>query len=363
MLKYLEDFVEYIAGYRTATGNPTSYFTPTIRLANYDYSIVESLGRQTSNGTGYTDRQAALARKLVHKYRRQLTLTGISIEDDLPLRHSIRNVDRRRRINHDSDNNQLVIQFPFDNKLVDQLRALSNISCGHVVFDRDRRVWCVDASVPNTMWIWSWAQDHDFEVTFDINELVRKGEENHTRPQLTACGDHYCIEPPINSIDPGQLTDYDNNLLKLMSRAAVWQVDVNDSVLSRAETYPSQWIDWSRQRTPEIAYSQVSVEQLCDWLQALDLYPIWIHLPNLADVDGIFKNKFGEEQVSLGNKKSGDHKIYFVDSLNTMSKKIPPPRIIVTSQRIIYNIKLKYGNRADKIVYYGDNHLVDIRNQ
>ena len=77
---YVEDYLEYLAGYEVGM---TALIMPNmtkISLARYDIQIVNSMANSTMFGTALTDRQAELAVKLILKYRRQFAKLGIDVD-------------------------------------------------------------------------------------------------------------------------------------------------------------------------------------------------------------------------------------------------------------------------------------------
>lgn len=173
---YVEDYIEYIAGYRTATGKSLMFFEKTtcpISLARYDVKIIESLAIQTSESNrSYTDKQAELAVKIIQKYVRQLTNQGIVIPDVLNnFRFGIRDVDRTKKIF--LDNNKIILKFPYDMKLVPIVRKYSKESDGFAKFDYDAKVWILALTESMLNWSMTVALANHFEVSEEISQLYQ----------------------------------------------------------------------------------------------------------------------------------------------------------------------------------------------
>ena len=131
---YVEDYLEVINGDRDpASGKLYGLFNntpPIVSLARYDVQILSSMSATTSDGKSLTDKQAELAVKIVLKYRKQLEKLEIDVTpvETPKFRLGIRQIDRRRLLY--IDNNKLVLKFPYDTKLISDIRDLAKISQG-----------------------------------------------------------------------------------------------------------------------------------------------------------------------------------------------------------------------------------------
>jgi hypothetical protein len=368
MLTYLEDYLEFIAGARDLTGQliPRFVNTPVVSLANYDYGIVDSFAEQTLQGRGLTDRQSALAKKLVHKYRRQLKGLGVSVPEQLDHRIPIRVVDRSRTLIHNPATQNLELRFPFDGSLVEKIRNFGQNSCGQVAFDRDLRCWLIAATLPNVYYCWAWAQHHEFDIKFDIDELAKNLEQEVNAYTLTQQDHQYQVTPPISSLDLTELNSGTMSLLAILNQATVWQVSVSEDILNQARAqYPKHWLDWTLERDVEIRSDQYSLSEVCGWLKALGRAPIFIKgFEHSLDT---IQECFGADQVcQLDNSRRGRKKsvpqvqVYMSSVLN--NNQCPVPRIVFTDESVIYGIQSRYSGQADKIVYYGVNNLIKVKN-
>jgi hypothetical protein len=140
---YVEDYIEIINGDRDpTTGKLHGLFhntPPIISLARYDVQIVNSMSDATSSNRPLTDRQAELACKIVLKYRKQLEKLAIDVSpvENPEFRLGVRTIDRRRILS--IENNNIVLQFPYDIKLIDDIRELAKLSEGRWAFDGDTK--------------------------------------------------------------------------------------------------------------------------------------------------------------------------------------------------------------------------------
>lgn len=177
--KYVEDYIEFIAGHRDISGKQYGLFDTKpspISLARYDVKIIESMAEQTMHiGKSYTDKQAALASRIVEKYRRQLSQLSPPVILPASLdqyRLGIRLVDRSKKIYIDQE--KIIVKFPYDTKLIDLVKAQVKNGKGSAVFDNESKVWRVAFTEDMINWAVSVGQMNDFEIDQDVMEFYNK---------------------------------------------------------------------------------------------------------------------------------------------------------------------------------------------
>jgi len=370
MLTYLEDFLEYIGGYRDNQGKSLSsaslFSLANIRLANYDQNIVSTIGYQTFTGGALTDRQYALVNKLVTKYRRQLQQKGIIVPDSLPLRMPLRQINRSKTLSYDSENADLLLKFPYDNNLVQSIRQLIPDSCGTFEFNRDIRAWVVAATLPNLVRLVDWANDNKFEIAFDYEKLLDQLYQEIAVPELELNEEQSLM---INN-DPGsipleQFLEHLDNPLKLLVRVSEYQLLVGKNLLSHIQKFNLEetWMDWSLKKKIQIDPTQYSIDNFLDWVDATEQFPVvWHSSDTLLEQKLI--SRYGKEaiQVLTGKKRpQPDFKFYLIPILGTNKTFFNKEEIaiLVTGQSIIYNLKKHSSVRSKKIVYWGSDMLLN----
>ena len=184
--KYVEDYIEFIAGVRDISGKLLGLFDTLpnpINLARYDVSVVASLAEQTgSMQNGYTDKQADLAVKIVSKYKRQLAqlATPVYLPDRLDrFKHGIRKVDRTKTIK--LSNGHLVIKFPFDTSTIDAAKKQGKEGRGYAHFDYDTKQWNLALTESNLNWAVTIGKSKDFEISPEILKLYEEMLQAETR--------------------------------------------------------------------------------------------------------------------------------------------------------------------------------------
>lgn len=181
-LIYLEDYLDYLNGVWVENGAIAAGLTP-IKLATYDRSPIASMSAYAANVQAQgldeclTDRQVALARKIVEKYRRQLLARGITLPsniNELPLRYKIRLIDRRKQLTYDSDARKLNLFFPYDAQKISKMKELENGSFGEVTWLKQNRVWQLDYTEGNLCALLNIFQDDSDLIIDDELEPVVK---------------------------------------------------------------------------------------------------------------------------------------------------------------------------------------------
>jgi hypothetical protein len=131
---YVEEYLEVMNGDRSpVTGRPYGLFDntpPIVSLARYDVNILASMSAATLDGRSLTDRQADLAIKLISKYRKQLEKNCIDISpiEQPKFKLGIRQIDRRRILTIEND--IIILKFPYETQLINDLRELAKESQG-----------------------------------------------------------------------------------------------------------------------------------------------------------------------------------------------------------------------------------------
>jgi hypothetical protein len=172
----VEDYIEVMNGDRDpVTGRMYGLFDgtpPIISLARYDVQILGSMSQATQSGRALTDRQAELAIKLILKYRKQLEKNDIDVSpvESPTYRLGIRQIDRRRLLCVENDT--IVLKFPFDTTLINNLRDLSKISQGRWQFDANNRSWALAITETNVVAANGFARNHQFEIAPEFERYV-----------------------------------------------------------------------------------------------------------------------------------------------------------------------------------------------
>jgi len=313
---HVEDYIEIIAGYRLPDGKPNhSIFVvpePLISLARYDTKVVESLSDQTLiKKIAYTDKQAKLAHGLVIKYERQLLKHKIDVSTvQTPVyRMSLRDIDRTTRVWIEGD--EIRIKFPYDTKLIDQVREASKTSCGRISFDRELRYWVANLTEYNLNWVYAFSKTNNFMLDESVTTLMDALLLIETTPykiELTP-GEHLTIKNAEASLIEyvnehlGGFTD--ENLLTLIDYAPVLGYQVHETIKEVVDSnYGSNF--WAMCSNKEIKADVKHMEEIIKYATETDRFPIFVYEPDLSSrlFNEITRWYSSEQIVTLGIGKN-----------------------------------------------------------
>lgn len=290
----IEDYVEIMAGLREPNGRPTGFFSsdPLISLARYDMKVVPSLANQTLNlNTGYTDKQAQLAAQLVLKYEKQLARHSVDIEPAkvpqyrLPIRH----IDRTSRVWLEDE--RIRMRFPYIQEYVEQVREATQHSQGSFEYDRDSRSYSSALTEYNLNWIYSFAQNKNFEIDPSVQSLMDSVLAVEQTP--------YPIELVVNEskLDitnaPESLQNYImdhlggfglDNLFKLCDHAPLLGYTVNQQIEKDIiESLGPRFFSLCNNKILKSTGNAELAQQIIDYAQLVDRFPIYVYEPDLSD--------------------------------------------------------------------------------
>ena len=316
---HVEDYLEIIAGKKGLAGQPQPplslfgwNFAPIINLARYDNSFLDSVTDTTKSGDALTDKQADLAVKLVLKYRRQLAAHGISTDTvlDPKFRKPLRIVDRTRAVTLNGES--IHIKFPYDTKLIEQIKTISKEGHGSTKYNRDLRVWQSGLTEFNVNWICEFARQHNFTVDpiiLNWMERIVECEKQGYEICLELDGDRCVIRNANNSLIEyieTQLGGFDlNNVVRLVDWSSILGYTVDPALASAVATDVGfsgylllQNREYDFKDTPN------AVERVINYARLTNRWPIVAFNPtpesNLAEWQ---KHLAQEEILVLGNKK------------------------------------------------------------
>lgn len=136
---YIEDLMDRLAC------NGSYIFDSSLPIAQSDYEVISSMSDQIQRGNAYTEKQRALALKLVDKYGGYLTLAlgmnVIMILQNPQFRNPVRvlSADKLISFKEDQNNNRTIsVRFPYNTELVERIKKHKS---GLPIFDADLIRW------------------------------------------------------------------------------------------------------------------------------------------------------------------------------------------------------------------------------
>ena len=245
---YVEDYIEFIAGWRERNGRILQLFQnipSPLSLARYDVSILNSLGVQTAlENRAYTDKQAELAKKIIFKYRRQLANLSdpVIVPDRLDnFRLGVREVDRTKSASvHDG---VIWLRFPYDAELIRNIKDFSRTSQGFLHWDNQDKVWKMALTEYNVGLVMTYCKDNGFGIDSQIEEIFGKileCEKTKYKIELIKDQDQYKIvnaERSLIEYLERELGDQCwTNLIRLCDLAEICGYTISDEVVDELKT-------------------------------------------------------------------------------------------------------------------------------
>lgn len=316
---YVEEYLEFIAGIRDATGKIITRFIPEtpLSLARYDVKFVDGVGNQVCSDA-LTDRQADLALKIIAKYERQLNTHGVSIGDIVTnprYRMSIREIDRTQSLRIEGD--LIIVRFPYNERLVKDFKAGLKDTQGTMLFDRDRKAWVLSLTEYNLNYAMVFAQANLFETdarSRELMQLILDAEQQDYRIELITDGETLSItnaaESLVNYVNT-QLGGFGlDNVMRLVDHARILGYTV-DSTLeqfviseSNARIYNLMINRDSKLNAQDSTRIAESFEDIVRYAETSNRWPIYVYEPSLRnDLLALASKYFRPEQiVRAGNQ-------------------------------------------------------------
>jgi len=313
--KYVEEYIEFIAGVRDAAGKALGLFDTVphpISLARYDVAVVTSLGEQTGTmHNGYTDKQADLAVKIISKYRRQLAQLNppVYLPEELnSFKYPLRKVDRTKSIS--LQDGHIVVKFPFDTSTIDAAKKQGKEGKGYAQFDYDSKQWNLALTESNLNWAVTIGKMKGFEIAPEINELYEKmlaAEQQQYSIELVETDTGFAITNAESS-----LIDYVNehvggfgpeNFLKLADYSGVLGYTLSPELELRLSEEYGSMAKLILGRTHIKKIQNLTLESVLDYARTVNRLPVHIYdngVPKPDTDEIVYLNK--ERSVNINAK-------------------------------------------------------------
>ena len=366
--RYIEEYIEVIAGVRDPVGNNvTPYFLTTspINLARYDVKIIASFAEQISGHISFTDKQSELAVKIVLKYEKQLAKLGVDVSaaNEPQFRIAIRQLDRTCRIWADADS--VFAKFPFNEQQVNKVKEMAKDSPGSVKWDRELKAWRLAVTEYNVNWIHSFAVSNQFVIDDSVQQLmdlIIDCEGSEYKIELTATESCFAI---INAAP--ELTTYIEqhvggfaleNMYNLVDHADILGYTV-DPVLEQFIISNSNARQYNLLINKDSKLGASDIDRnFADVIQYATLsnrWPVYVYEPNLSGtLLAIAQQHVGADSVICVSHKTfpevtGAKIVYFNKYHVTWPSRIP--LLVSTAGMLFGGEKQMLLNRAEKVVY------------
>ena len=296
----VEDYIEVVAGAKDIiTGKQTSTwffgFQPIISLARYDVDVLASMFDSATNNKALTEKQGALACKILLKYNRQLAAKLIDVR---PLENPVWRVPLRKMDYTQSlalEDERLVLRFPYNTKMIEELRSFKKDSQGLAEFDYDAKVWKIALTEYNLSWAYAWSQAKNFTIEPEVERLYNKILETEQTTYAIALT---CTEDGLDITNcPDSLRGYIeehlggfgiDNITKLVDYSSVLGYTI-DEFLTEAlmKEFGIRFISLSTNNElrimPESRTADDDLASVLDYAEKAERFPIVIYEPDTTD--------------------------------------------------------------------------------
>lgn len=359
---YVEDYLEFLAGY-----DPTNQYillgAPEIErfnLARYDVSVINNMSTATIFGDSLTQAQAELAVNLIIKYKKQFSKKGIDISPiTKPVyRRPLRIVDNSKSLS--IRNGKLIMRFPFDKHLVNEVKEQKEVSQGSMSWNRDDRFWTIAPTEQNILWSVHFSKRNSFEVSDDVMSLHQSimselKKDYHIRLKRRSNG-YEIVNAEKNLVKFVEENHGGfglNNISRLIDLSGYLGYSIDDDILSE---FPKSVRHLAQKHSVHLQPSKENIDLIFDYAEQMQRYPICIYNPTLIDVDlGRFNKKDVVYFNDKGETDTVDYNPYTVKCVH--AKKIPltwdfPVPMLVTTFEMMYGgLRSSWTTRAEKIIY------------
>jgi hypothetical protein len=365
--RYVEDFIQALA-----IGIQVGNRIERVKLASYDVGFLTSLYNQIVwDHRALTDRQAELLLKLIDKYSRQLRALGVDNGHVLDpntreYRLGIRQVERTFTIERDGDD--IVVRFPYVQRLIDYIRAGRRNLDGRCEWDPDRKVWRFGLTESTLSFVMVLATTEKFEVDPGLIELfteLGRVEEQGYRIELVESDDGYTITNAASS-----LQDYVNehlggfgrdNLIALADNAPMLGYDISQSLHERlCSEHDASFVRLLASHRNNVDPESISISDIYRYALATKRFPVLVYAPTPDEktLDEILSGGIiSGDQIFQSSRRGSNrfdpdqHLVYYTNVLDRISHVTAALKVSFQNMTFGAN-RLRWLNSPGKIVYY-----------
>ena len=367
---HVEDYLEILAGYEPGNLLMFNSGKYKFQLARYDVQIVESMANAIVwENLALTERQGDLTVKLILKYRRQFASQGIDVTpvETPKWRHPLRSIDRTRAIELVDD--YIVVRFPYDQNLINDMRKFKETSEGSVEYQRESKVWKIGITEYTVNFLVAWGKLNNFTVDPSLVNLFNKVidcENQAYEIKLVKTDTGYTITNAAESLLEYVAEHIGNDFVRLVDYAGILGYTVDADLLVEANKYGSALEYIGTRRTVYLEPRHDLVDWVFKYAELTNRYPICIYDPNPLAVsrDLVDLSAFSEEEIvkfDQNGRTSSEYNPYTVKVV--YAKKLPKtwefpiPLLISTQQMMFGGRKLDWITRAERIIYFGQTQI------
>lgn len=156
------------------------------RLGKFDLTVAVSFEGQIFSGIGFTEKQAALALRILSRYKDQLSeVLGKDVSSyinspvyQLPLRKSVLNLRSISVIDHSSYGRSIKVSFPYDESKITEIRR-NKSDLGFSVWDPELKSWIFGLDERNIQFLMNFINGSGFEVDDEFKDYISQVTDVH----------------------------------------------------------------------------------------------------------------------------------------------------------------------------------------
>jgi hypothetical protein len=334
-----------------------------LSLANYDVGFLTSVSEQIQQGKGLTDRQATLAEKIIATYARQLTKQGIDQPDQKLYKLGQRVVDRSSSLTRKDD--KLMLRFPFNEKMINDVKTFVQEAQGSIQWSQDERAWCSAITEFNVSWLVGYSNANRIFVSPDVQVLfdaILEVEKTPFAIQLKFSADKklYIENAPDSMREYIEANIGFDNAMALIDSAGPLGYTISDEIseIVKANESP-EFLKLCQGKVIDFANdaNKYTVGKVVEWAIAVNRLPIVVYNPNFLTPDTtLYEQFFDPSEISLINLKTPESAIdysakviYTNKVLTDWEGRLP---LLVSYANLMHSVgKKDFMNKAEKIVY------------
>jgi hypothetical protein len=370
IFKDIETYIEFIAGYRDATGTHVKFWPDIkIQIASYDVGFVTSVAEQTiSKGIAMSHKQGALAERLIKTYAKQLRKVNVEQPNHSNYRMPLREIVYVTSLT--MLGTLLFFRFPFNNNMISDIRNFAKDSQGAVSWSKDDKAWTFALTEYNISWAVCYAQTHNIPVSPDVValfDLILEAEKTPYAIELQYDNGKCFINNAPDSLNEyvAEHIGFDD-IYKLVDMAGVLGYTISEEITSiiksqHDETFVNLCLNKSIDCTPN-SKDEIKLEAVIEWAIEVNRLPIIVYNQNFLTPDlTILSKYFKDDEITVygmtdtvglvtGLVDQSIKVVYTNKVLDNWAGQIP---LLITYTNLMQGMsKRRFQDKSEKIVYY-----------
>jgi hypothetical protein len=256
----------------------------------------------------------------------------------------------------------IVVQFPFNTELIDELRSFRKDSQGTGEWDKEAKVWRYALTEYNLVWLTAWGQQREFRFDAEVvrlNSLIVQVEQTPYAIELVRDGDALSITNCPDTLHT-YVVDHlggfaETNLLRLVDMSAVLGYTVSreigdELVQDLGPRYYNLFVNKDVHLDP--ASMADNLTSVLNYADVMKKWPVVIYEPDLGNkLLAQLRSLRPEDSIQaiVSRRHAMDTAAKYIHTVHPVSEAVP---LLISSAGMIYGgDKSLMVQRAEKVVY------------